>query len=299
MSSLSIFLKGLAMGAADVVPGVSGGTIAFITGIYDPLINALKSFNLQALRTLKQAGIKGFLTHVHAAFLVPLLLGIACAILTLAKGIHYLLLQYPEYVWAFFFGLIIASAGMIGRQITTRGMAQIVALLCGIVIAAAISVATPTAIEPTPLIVFGAGAIAICAMILPGISGSFLLLLMGLYEPIIGAIKSFELLTLGVFGCGAVVGILSFVRVLSFLLQRYHNTMLALLTGFMLGTLFKVWPWKHTVSTRINSHGETVPLVQENVLPMLDEQLIWVMVCLMLGSTVVALLELSAKKSSV
>lgn len=255
------------MGAADVVPGVSGGTIAFISGIYEELLNSIKSIQPSVLTTLKNEGIKSAWAQINGTFLITLFAGIAVSILSLARVIKHLLENFPELLWAFFFGLIIASAIFIGKQITKWSASGIVALFAGAGIAYYITIAAP-AEAPTDLwFIFVAGMVAISAMILPGISGSFILLLMGLYNHIIGAIKDFQLEVIAVFGAGCVVGLLTFSHVLSWMFRNFKNTTLALLTGFMIGSLNKVWPWKKTLETRINSHGIEVPFLQENVLP--------------------------------
>ncbi|MGF1533938.1 MAG: DUF368 domain-containing protein [Bernardetiaceae bacterium] len=264
---IDLFVKGLAMGAADVVPGVSGGTIAFISGIYDTLLTSIKSIGPEAVRVWRRSGWKAFWRHINGWFLLPLLLGIGTSIVSLAKLISYLLKTYPSLLWAFFCGLIVASVWLVGKEIQRWTAATVVWLLIGTVVAYAITVAAPATGTDAPWFVFVSGMIAICAMILPGISGSFLLVLMGMYGTIIAAITDRNLLIIGVFSAGALLGILSFARLLSWLLQRHRGLTLALLTGFMIGSLNKVWPWKHTVSFYTNRHGEAVPLLQENVLP--------------------------------
>lgn len=268
MKHLWLFLKGIAMGAADVVPGVSGGTIAFITGIYTELLDSIKSINLNALQTLFKQGPKAAWQAINGTFLLVLGSGVLLALLSLAKVLHYLLLTQPELLWSFFFGLIIASSWHIGKEIRGWNLRKGMTLLAGIIIAAGISLASPSSLEPTPLVLFGAGSIAICAMILPGISGSFILLLMGLYEPVLSALKALDLGVMVLFAGGAGVGLLVFSRILSWCLHHYKDVMFSLLTGFMLGSLTKVWPWKETISTRINSKGEEVPFLQSNILPL-------------------------------
>lgn len=293
MNYLGIFLRGLAMGAADIVPGVSGGTIAFITGIYNELIRSIKSIDLDALRCLKSQGVRAFWQQINGSFLLSLGLGILTAIALFANLIHYLLTTYPEYLWSFFFGLILASAFLILRQIARWHLSELLAIIIGFVFASFISLATPMSVQSSYLVFFLAGSLAICAMILPGISGSFILLLMGLYVPILEALKGFELSVIGVFALGAIFGLALFVRLLSYLLTEFPNTLLALLTGFMLGALFKVWPWKETISTRINSKGELVPFIQENRLPDITDYeslLLCLMMCA-LGMLLVVALE--------
>ena len=295
MKHIWLFLKGLAMGAADVVPGVSGGTIAFITGIYTELLDSIKSINLNALKILFRDGVPAFWKAINGTFLLTLLSGILIALITLARGIHYLLLNHPIWVWSFFFGLIVASCWHIGKEIPRWRWQELAALAAGAIIAAWISVASPTQIEATPLIVFLAGSVAICAMILPGISGSFILLLMGLYEPILGAVKALDLGIMGLFAVGAGLGLMLFSRLLSWLLHHYQSVMFALLTGFMAGSLVKVWPWKETLLTRINSKGVEVPFIQSNILP--DSATTAVLALLLAGAGLglVLLLEKVAK----
>lgn len=271
MSHIWLFLKGLAMGAADVVPGVSGGTIAFITGIYTELLDSIKSINLTALQTWRQQGFKAAWQSINGNFLLTLGAGILTALLSLAQLLHHWLISYPEYLWSFFFGLIVISSWHIARDIRRWHMDTGVLLLIGAMVAAGISLMTPTAVAPTPLMLFVAGSIAICAMILPGISGSFILLLMGLYPTVLAAIKDLQLSVLGIFAVGAGCGLLVFSRLLSWLLHHHKERMFALLTGFMLGSLVKVWPWKTTISTRINSQGEVVPLLQSNQWPPVND----------------------------
>lgn len=257
----------MAMGVADVVPGVSGGTIALITGIYEELINSIRSVDHIALKTLFSKGPIAFWKHINANFLVAVLLGIGISVFSLVKVIHYLLDNHPILIWSFFFGLILSSAFVVGRQVqqfnlTTAGIGMI-----GIGIAYFVSVATPAETPNDLWFIFLSGAIAICAMILPGISGSFILLLLRKYEYITGAISELDLKVLITFALGAVLGLTSFSHLLSWLFKRFHDATIALLTGFMLGSLNVVWPWKEVVATRVNSKGETVPLLYESVLP--------------------------------
>lgn len=297
MHNFWLFLKGVAMGSADVVPGVSGGTIAFVTGIYDQLLGSIRRINLEALQLLLKQGPRAAWDYINGTFLVILGSGILTALLTLAKGIHYLLLNYPIWLWAFFFGLILASIFHVGREIRHWSPMAMVLLALGCAIAAWISSASPTSIEPTPLIVFLAGSVAICAMILPGISGSFILLLMGLYEPILGALKALDLVTMATFGAGAALGLMMFSRVLGWMLEHQRNATFAMLTGFMVGSLVKVWPWKITLETRINSHGETVPVVQDNILPVANTDLVLAVLLAVAGIVLVLGLEWVASRS--
>lgn len=262
-----ILLKGLGMGAADVVPGVSGGTIAFITGIYEELLNTIKGFNLSALKVLTQQGIGAFWKKINGTFLVALLGGIGIAVLSLARVLSYLMEHQPVLLWAFFFGLIIASTIFVGKQLKQWDITRVLVLLAGGVGAWFLTSASQFQTPDALWFIFVAGAIAICAMILPGISGSFMLLIMGKYAYIINAIKEMDIKTLGVFAAGCIVGLLSFSHVLSWAFRKFHDHTLALLTGFMLGSLNKVWPWKTTMETYLDRHGVLQPLVQVNVLP--------------------------------
>ena len=267
-SYCALVAKGMAMGAADVVPGVSGGTIAFITGIYDRLLNALKSVNPSLFKVLSNEGFAGVWQRMDGTFLLCVFGGVLTSILSFAHVITWFLAVYPEMLWAFFFGLILVSGLHMIRQVDRWHAGTIAMLLVGMVIAYAVGVLSPTSLEPEPLTLFFAGAIAICAMILPGISGSFILLMMGLYGPVIDAVKNLDLVVLAIFGTGCIGGLLSFSHVLSWLLKKHRDLALSLLTGLMLGALGKVWPWKETLTSRINSAGEQVPLIQTNVSPM-------------------------------
>lgn len=264
---LWIYLKGMAMGAADIVPGVSGGTVAFITGIYERLIDSIGAVGPKTLITLFKQGPIAAWRSFDGNFLLVLLLGILTSVFTLSKILSHLLKNQPEILWSFFFGLILISALYIARQIPHWRTGTIVGLVCGAGVAFLITTLAPQQIPMNPITLFIAGSIAICAMVLPGISGSFILLLLGMYAHVIGAVKSLELINLGIFAAGCACGLLLFTRLLSWLLHHYHNLTMAVLTGFMLGSLNKVWPWKQTLSTRVNSHGEVVPVEQLNVLP--------------------------------
>lgn len=278
---LLIFTKGMAMGAADVVPGVSGGTIAFIAGIYEELINSIKSIDHRALRILFKEGIKPFWKHINGNFLLFLFMGILVSVASLAKAITYFLENEPVLIWSFFFGLIIASVLFIGKQIQKWNGGVIAALVSGTAIAYYVTIAAPSQMPDGLIYVFFAGSIAICAMILPGISGSFILLLLGAYTKVIGSIsgmidslKASDMAsvisngtTLAIFATGCLLGLLTFSHALSWMFKKAYNVTIALLTGFMIGSLNKVWPWKEVIETRVNSHGEVVPFLDRNVLP--------------------------------
>lgn len=264
---LLLFFKGMGMGGADVVPGVSGGTIAFITGIYEELLNSIKSFDKTALQLLFSINIAGFWRHINGKFLITLFGGIFTSILSLAKLIHYLLNNHPIQLWSFFFGLVLISTLLVLKEIKQWRPVVGISVFAGVIIAYFITGATPAVTPDNYLFVFLSGVIAICAMILPGISGSFILLILGKYEFIIESIKDLNIQVIVIFGIGCGIGILSFSRLVSWLLKRYHDITVALLSGFMLGSLNKIWPWKETITTRLNSKGELVPLIQNNLLP--------------------------------
>lgn len=264
---LIIYLKGIAMGAADVVPGVSGGTIAFISGIYERLLTSIRHVDGHAIKLLFGLKFKELGEYVNGSFMLALLSGIATSILALSRLILYLLNNHPEMVWSFFFGLVVASALVVGRKIHQWTIPTIISGLLGTGIAYWITVAVPVE-TPTDLwFIFLSGSIAICAMILPGISGSFILLLMGKYEYIFKALIALDVKIILTFILGCLTGILSFSHVLNWLLKRYHDVAVALLMGFMVGSLNKVWPWKQVLQTYTDRHGEVKPLLEGNVLP--------------------------------
>lgn len=255
------------MGGADVVPGVSGGTVAFITGIYQELLDSIKSINGDAFNLIKQGYFKDFWKHINGTFLLVLLSGVFTSLLSLAKLITYLLANYPIQVWSFFFGLIIISAVLVLKEITKWNASVILFALLGTGIAYYVTIASP-AETPTDLwFIFIAGAVAICAMILPGISGSFILLLFGKYEYILQTIKDLNITVIAVFALGCATGLLSFVRLISWLLDRYYNMAVALLAGFMIGSLNKIWPWKNVLEYRIDRHGIQKAVLEESVWP--------------------------------
>jgi putative membrane protein len=284
-----ILLKGVGMGAADVVPGVSGGTIAFIVGIYQELLDSIKSINFASLKLFFTFKWKEFWKAIHGNFLLSLILGIGISIFSLAKMITYLLTEHPVLVWAFFFGLVLASTWIVVQDVKQWNWKTVISFTAGAIIAFFITLATPAKTPDEYWFIFICGAIAICAMILPGISGSFILVLLGKYFFIMEALKSLNISVLLVFSGGIIVGITSFSRILSFALRRFHDITIAALSGFMLGSLNKVWPWKSVVETYIDSHGIEKPLVEANKLP---DQYIWQAIVLaILGFAIVYFLE--------
>ncbi|MGH1461702.1 MAG: DUF368 domain-containing protein [Neptuniibacter sp.] len=303
---LALSGKGMMMGAADAVPGVSGGTIAFITGIYEELIHSLKQFGPSAVKVLFSQGIGAAWKYVNGSFLLALVSGIILSLLTIARVVLYWLDNYPELLWSFFFGLILASVWSLCRHIDRWESHIFTAFFSGMVLAYLLTSISPATIDASPLVVFLSGMVAICAMILPGISGSFILLLMGMYTPILMAVKDLEFVTLGLFGAGCVIGLLSFSHVLSWMFNSFKTTTLALLGGFMLGSLNKVWPWKYTTSYSIDRHGEQIPLVQENILPSSFESLTGEpafiplsMLFMLLGAAIVFLIERVGRRAEV
>jgi putative membrane protein len=293
------------MGAADAVPGVSGGTIAFITGIYEELIFSLKQCGVRALKVLFQEGLKSAWQYINGGFLLALFSGVIISILTLSGVVLYLLANHPILLWAFFFGLILAAVWSVIRHIDKWKIGIIATFLIGTVSAFFITTIIPTTIDTSPFIVFLSGMIAICAMILPGISGSFILLLLGMYSPMLTAVKELQLVTLSIFTSGCVAGLLSFSHVLSWMFNHYKTMTLALLGGFMLGSLNKVWPWKHTIESAIDRHGKEIPLIQNNILPQTFETLhtqpayMWYAIMLMiLGMGMVIGLEKTGQKQA-
>ena len=265
---LVIGLKGMAMGAADVVPGVSGGTIAFISGIYEELLGSISNVNFDLLKTLKQDGFKAAWKEVNGNFLLSLFIGIFVSIVSLAKAIKYLLENEPVLLWSFFFGLVLASVIYIAKQITKWNFVAILALILGSFLAYYITTLNPLVSENSSILfMFIAGAIAICAMILPGISGAFILVLLGAYKPVLAAVNDRDYKTVAAVGFGAIIGLLAFSKVLKWLFTHYKNYTLAVLTGFIIGSLNKIWPWKETLTWRTNSHGVEVPFNQQSVSP--------------------------------
>jgi putative membrane protein len=254
-----ISLKGIAMGAADAVPGVSGGTIAFISGIYEELINTISGVNLSLLSTLRKEGITAFWKQLNGNFLVALLTGIIISFVSFMRLAKFLIEQKPVLIWSFFFGLIVASIVFVGKQITKWNLGTYVSLLLGAIVAFYITTLPSLADNDNALFLFFAGALAICAMILPGISGSFILVILGAYKTLSDALHDFDFKKIFLFAGGAIVGLLSFSRILKWLFKNYHNTTLAILTGFILGSLNKIWPWKMTLEVLEKSTGKMIP----------------------------------------
>jgi putative membrane protein len=298
--NILLALKGIAMGAVELVPGVSAGTIALLTGIYEEFIDALKSFST-VFPVIKKGGIKDAWKHINGNFLVVLCSGMAVGIAALLKLIKYLLEFQSIPIWSFFFGLIIVSSIFVGKTVKKWNLPQFIALLIGAVLVYWITGSAPTEASSSLLFVFVAGMLAICAMILPGISGSFILVLLGMYTFIIDSLSEFNLTVIAIFGLGCITGLVSFTHLLSYLLKKHHDITLALLTGFMIGSLNKIWPWKRTLSTMTDRHGDIVPKLQENILPQsmeVDPQLSVAVICAIAGFFLIFLIEKIAAKQN-
>jgi len=293
------------MGAADVVPGVSGGTIAFISGIYEELIGSLNNINFSLLKNLKNEGFKSTWKKVNGPFLLALLSGVFVSIISLAKGVEWLLENHPILLWSFFFGLVLASIIYIGKQIKIKPSDYILflAMAVGAVVAYLITTLNPAETSDTNLFLFFAGALAICAMILPGISGSFILVIIGAYGPVLEALNSRNLKMILIFGAGAVVGLLSFSKLLKWFFEKYNRLTLAVITGFMIGSMNKIWPWKIALTFRTNSKGVKIPLNEESISPFNfdgDPQLLQAIGLIIFGVLIILILEkISTKKKPV
>jgi putative membrane protein len=264
---LGIALRGMCMGAADVVPGVSGGTMALILGIYQELIEAIRSMDARFIRTLLAFRFREAMSLVPWKFLGFLVLGILFAVFSLARLLAWLLENKPVLLWSFFFGLILASILSVGREIERWKVGTLTWAVVGTVGAYLLVGMVPLNTPEAPWFLFLSGAVAICAMILPGISGSFILVLFGKYHFVLAAVNEKNFFVLAVVTAGALFGITSFSRLLSWLLKKHHDGTIALLLGLMLGSLRKIWPWKKTLETAMDLHGNTIPLIQINVLP--------------------------------
>ena len=295
------------MGAADVVPGVSGGTIAFISGIYEELIESLNNINSAAFKELKSKGFKHTWDKLNGAFLLALMSGILTSIFSLAKGVEWFLEHHPILLWAFFFGLVAASIVYISKQIKATlwdlaGLKVFLAITIGGSIAYFITTLNPVEASDSNLFLFFAGALAICAMILPGISGAFILVIIGAYGPVLEAISNRDIKTILVIGAGTIVGLLSFSKLLKWLFKTYHQLTLAVLTGFMIGSLNKIWPWKVALTYRLNSKGMEVPLNEKSISPFNyegDPQFLQAIGLMLFGFLIILFLEKIGNKTNI
>jgi len=303
---LIISLKGMSMGAADAVPGVSGGTIAFISGVYEELITSISNLNFSLIKIIKTKGVKTFWKTINGNFLLSLFIGIIISLFSFLKLAKYLLEHYPILIWSFFFGLIVASILFISKQIKKWSITTVFTGLIGAFIAYYLTTLPPLGNTESELFLFFAGAIAICAMILPGISGAFILVILGAYQTVAEAVHQMDIKKILIFGLGTIVGLLSFSRLLKWLFSHYHDITLALLSGFILGSLNKVWPWKKTLSYRINSKGLQEPLTQQSISPFTfedlnntDHRLFLAIILMITGFLTIFILEkLSTKKTN-
>ena len=269
---LRVYLTGFFMGMADLVPGISGGTVALLGGIYGRLINAISAFGASTVKDVLKGRWQQVCDDIDLGFLVVLFAGIGSALLGVAKLIHYLLATQPVMMWSLFLGLVVSAGILLLRELSRQNMLSIAFVASGFIVSALLAqLPVQSAWESVTgwqyVAVMAAGAVAISAMILPGISGSFILLLLGVYPLIIAATAALQIPILAAFALGCVLGITSFSRVVSWLLQNHAAATMSVLTGLMLGSTLKLWPWKYTLSYRLNSAGESVPLLQENMLP--------------------------------
>ena len=254
-----LFIKGMSMGIANVIPGVSGGTIALITGIYEDLINSLKSFDTKSLKLITSIDISGFIKHTNLYFLLAVFGGSIVSVFSIASIFKYLFIHYPILIWAFFFGLIIASIYFVGKRITNWNTATIISLIIGTLVAISLSFMTPASENDNLFFVFICGIIGVSGMMLPGLSGSFILILMGNYELLmVTAVTELNILLLSVFFLGSAFGLMSFSHILSWVFKHYKNQTLALLTGFILGSLSIIWPWKEVAESIILKGKEKI-----------------------------------------
>ena len=312
---LVIIFKGIAMGAADVVPGVSGGTIAFISGIYEELIESIDNVSFGVFKVCKQDGFKAAWNSINGSFLLALFSGIVISILSLAKLIKWLLHNEPILLWSFFFGLVLASILYIAKQIKGWSAKIIIAIIATSILSYYITLAEPFASPDSPFYLLFCGFIAIIAMILPGVSGAFILLILGAYQTAIDTINNLiEGLTTGnmtlfkdaflkfvLLAIGALIGLKVFSKALNWMFKHQKNLTLAILTGFMIGSLNKIWPWKEVLKTRINSKGEEVTLLDKSILPTSydgDNQMLMVLVFIVIGFAAILILESLGKQKN-
>ncbi len=287
--------KGLCMGSADIIPGVSGGTIALITGIYKEFLQAIKSANMKMVQKILRFDFKGALAELHIRFLISLFLGIGVAIISLARLMNYLLHHHPEYTWSLFFGLIAASILVVGKKVGTWNGGTVISFAAGAVAAYIVVNLVPVSTPEALWFIYISGLIAICAMILPGLSGAFILLILGKYEFITGTLKnpflSDNIIIIFVFILGCLTGLLGFSRVLNYLLQKYYNLSLAFLTGLMAGSMKKIWPWKEVLVSEIIRGKEHV-ITHQNIFPReINTELFFAIMLIVAGLAAVIFLE--------
>jgi putative membrane protein len=288
---LGLVARGFAMGSADVVPGVSGGTMAFILGIYEELIFSIRAVGRKEFwQALLHFRIKDALLAINLPFLLAVFTGIFLAVLTLAQGLAWMLKNEPVLIWSFFFGLVLASVVTVAKRVKRWGVILVAALAVGAVGAFLLVGAVPAQTPNTWWFLFLSGALASVAMILPGISGAFILLILGKYAFVLDAVNHFDLVSLGILALGAAIGIVTFAQLLGYLFKRHHDLTVAILTGFMLGSLRKLWPWKETVETMLDSHGEPIPIRQINILPPAIDMKLFIAIGLMIIGIILVIL---------
>jgi putative membrane protein len=305
-NNIANFLKGFAMGTANVIPGVSGGTIALITGIFERMINSLKSFNVGALKLLLKGDFKAFVSHTDLGFLSVVMLGMIVSIFTVAKLLSFLFLNYPIFIWSYFFGLIIASIWLVGKTISTYNTTVILFIILGTAIAASITILSPARENDSFLYLVICGVVAICSMILPGISGSFVLVLMGNYALVLRSITELNITNLAAIAIGCAIGLPAFSHLLSWLYKQYKNQTIAVLTGFILGSLAVIWPWKLSFDNTgsllsANEFGalltpDSKVFSYERIMPDLDGLFVVAIIIAVLGFLSIYILEKSAIK---
>jgi putative membrane protein len=295
-----LIFKGMAMGAADVVPGVSGGTIAFISGVYEELISSLNAINFNLIKILKTEGFKSTWKKINGNFLAALVIGIAISILSLTKLVTWLIHEKPVLIWSFFFGLVLASILYVVKKINQWKLGEFFGIIIGTLVAYQLTKLGALGNTESMFYLFISGAIAICAMILPGISGAFILIILGSYNTILQAMNDRAVGKLAAFVVGAIVGILSFSKLLKWLFNSYKSITLAVLTGFMTGALAKIWPWKKVLTYRVNSKGLNVPLNEECVTPFSfdgNPQILSAIAIMIFGFSIIFILEKISSKN--
>ncbi len=295
-----LLLKGFCMGSADVIPGVSGGTMAFVLGIYRDLVSAIRSFDSTFLRLLASGRIMEAWAHMHRGFLPALGAGILLAIFTLARFLSWTLAHHPVLIWSFFFGLVVASVLTVSRSLERFDWSVVGGMALGAAGTYVLVGLVPATTPDAPWFLFLAGAVAICAMILPGISGAFILVLLGKYQTVLEAVNRHDVVTLLWVTAGAVAGLIMFSRLLSWLFARHHDLTIAVLTGLMIGSLRKIWPWKRAVTAAIGPEGRVLPAIQENILPShADGQLVAALLLALAGFAAVLILDALARRTKV
>jgi putative membrane protein len=300
---LVLFIKGIGMGAANVIPGVSGGTVALITNIFERLIDSIKSFNINALQLLLKGRFKEFVQHTDLYFLIAVFAGALFSVFSLAKLLGFLFENYPVQIWAYFFGLILASVYFVGRTIDKWTLSVIITFIIGTTVAVAVSVLSPASQNDSFVYLVLCGVVAICSMILPGLSGSFVLLLMGNYELVmIEAVSGFNLGILLPVAIGAVIGLVAFSHFLSWIYKKFKNQTIATLSGFIFGSLMILWPWKNEIfivdenNVFVLKDNEKILQGYEWFVPEISSTVVWAIIIMMAGIASIWLMEKMASE---